>query len=82
MDPKASNVHSKANKASLKRAMESIKGLSRDLEKELEIAHNAEQVTPSQKALSAFLKGMYNRLPLIMHLRQLSYQITAGYCHV
>ena len=58
MDPKASTVQSKANKASLKRAMESIKGLANDLEKDLERLHIEEQVTPSQKALSAFLKGL------------------------
>ena len=44
--------------------MESIKGLANDLEKDLERLHIEEQVTPSQKALRSFLKGMYDTLAL------------------
>ena len=38
--------------------MESIKGLARNLEQDLEDAHLTEKVTPSQKALGDFLKGL------------------------
>ena len=67
MDPKSSTVHSKANKASQYRAMVSIKGLTKDLEQDLRQIHIEEKITPSQKALSSFLKGMYDRLALQNH---------------
>ena len=67
MDPKSSTVHSKANKASQYRAMVSIKGLTKDLEQELKEMHIEEKITPSQKALRSFLKGMYDRLALQNH---------------
>ena len=65
MDPKSSTVHSKANKASLHRAMVSVKGLTKDLEDELAKIHSEEKITPSQQALSSFLKGIYDRLVLL-----------------